>query len=48
MSFVRSLADRTTVLEFGAVIASGDTKLVLEDPRVAEAYLGTSGALTHA
>jgi ABC-type branched-subunit amino acid transport system ATPase component len=48
MSFVRSLADRTTVLEFGAVIAHGDTKSVLEEPMVAEAYLGTSGALKHA
>jgi branched-chain amino acid transport system ATP-binding protein len=44
MSFVRSLADRTTVLEFGEVIAAGDTTEVLSQPRVAEAYLGTSGA----
>ncbi len=44
MSFVRSLADHTTVLEFGEVIASGVTAGVLEDPRVAEAYLGRSGA----
>jgi branched-chain amino acid transport system ATP-binding protein len=44
MSFVRSLADRTTVLEFGSVIAEGNTHTVLNDARVAEAYLGTSGA----
>jgi ABC-type branched-subunit amino acid transport system ATPase component len=48
MSFVRSLADHTTVLEFGEVIASGVTASVLEDPRVAEAYLGRSGATTGA
>jgi len=44
MSFVRSLAERTTVLDFGSVIASGPTAQVLDDPRVAEAYLGTTGA----
>lgn len=43
MSFVRTLAEFTTVLEFGRVIASGPTAQVLEDPRVAEAYLGTRG-----
>ncbi len=41
MSFVRSLADRTTVLNFGEVIASGPTTDVLADAAVAEAYLGT-------
>ena len=48
MSFVRRLADRTTVLEFGSVIASGDTESVLNDPRVADAYLGTSGTMSRA
>ncbi|HVT77813.1 MAG TPA: ATP-binding cassette domain-containing protein [Acidimicrobiales bacterium] len=41
MSFVRTLAEHTTVLEFGQVIAAGVTAEVLEDPRVADAYLGT-------
>jgi branched-chain amino acid transport system ATP-binding protein len=41
MSFVRALADECTVIEFGQVIASGETSAVLADPRVAEAYLGT-------
>ena len=42
MSFVRTLAEHTTVLEFGSVIAAGKTAKVLADPKVAEAYLGTS------
>jgi len=41
MSFVRALAGECTVIEFGRVIASGETAEVLADPRVAEAYLGT-------
>ncbi|MDY7106011.1 MAG: ABC transporter ATP-binding protein [Actinomycetota bacterium] len=41
MSFVRALAAECTVIEFGRVIASGETSDVLADPRVAEAYLGT-------
>ncbi len=40
MAVVRALASDTTVLEFGSVIARGDTASVLRDPRVAEAYLG--------
>ena len=42
MSFVRALATRTTVLEFGSVIATGATDEVLADPRVAAAYLGSA------
>jgi ABC-type branched-subunit amino acid transport system ATPase component len=45
MSFVRTLAERTTVLEFGRVIAAGPTEAVLADSRVAAAYLGTKGAV---
>lgn len=41
MSFVRTLAEHTTVLEFGQVIAAGPTAEVLADERVAEAYLGS-------
>jgi ABC-type branched-subunit amino acid transport system ATPase component len=41
MSFVRALTEECTVIEFGRVIASGETSTVLADPRVAEAYLGT-------
>jgi ABC-type branched-subunit amino acid transport system ATPase component len=40
MSFVRRLAERTTVLDFGQVIASGPTTEVLADDRVATVYLG--------
>jgi branched-chain amino acid transport system ATP-binding protein len=40
MSFVRTLAERTTVLDFGQVIAAGPTASVLADPAVAQAYLG--------
>jgi ABC-type branched-subunit amino acid transport system ATPase component len=47
MSFVRGLAELTTVLEFGRVIASGPTPDVLADPAVAAAYLGTRES-THA
>ena len=40
MSFVRRLAERITVLDFGQVIASGPTTEVLADERVAAVYLG--------
>lgn len=44
MSFVRTLAEHTTVLEFGRIIAAGNTEEVLASPAVAEAYLGTTGS----
>ncbi len=41
MTFVRSIATRTAVLDFGSVVTSGPTAEVLSDARVAEAYLGS-------
>ena len=40
MSFVSELCDELTVLNFGTVLASGDTKTVLQDPEVIKAYIG--------
>lgn len=40
MSFVRSLCERTVVLNFGRQIYEGPTATVQEDPLVLEAYLG--------
>ncbi|MDE2418939.1 MAG: branched-chain amino acid ABC transporter ATP-binding protein/permease [Burkholderiales bacterium] len=42
MEFVMNLADRITVLEFGAVIAEGTPDQVQSNPRVLDAYLGGS------
>jgi branched-chain amino acid transport system permease protein len=44
MEFVMNLADRITVLDFGAVIASGTPGEVQANPRVLDAYLGGGDA----
>ena len=46
MEVVFSVADRITVLYYGAVLASGEPRAVAADPKVREVYLGTSP--THA
>ena len=40
MKFVTGLCDRVTVLNFGTVLAEGDTKTALNDPEVIRAYIG--------
>lgn len=40
MNFVSDLCDEITVLNFGTVLAEGDTKTVLQDPKVITAYIG--------
>ena len=40
MDLVTSVCHRMVVLDFGKVIAAGDTDTVRQDPRVLEAYLG--------
>ena len=40
MSFVSDLCDEITVLNFGTVLAEGDTKTVLQNPEVIRAYIG--------
>ena len=51
MSLVMSVCDRVTVLDYGAIIASGDPASVQADPAVQAAYLGAAeedGADGHA
>ena len=40
MKFVSGLCDEITVLNFGTVLAQGDTKTALQDPEVIRAYIG--------
>ena len=40
MNFVSKLCDELTVLSFGTVLSQGDTKAVLQDPKVINAYIG--------
>ena len=40
MKFVSGLCDEITVLNFGTVLAQGDTKAALQDPEVIKAYIG--------
>ncbi len=40
MKFVSGLCDAVTVLNFGTVLAEGDTKTALNDPEVIRAYIG--------
>ena len=40
MKFVSGLCDEITVLNFGTVLAEGDTKSVLQNPEVIRAYIG--------
>jgi ABC-type branched-subunit amino acid transport system ATPase component len=44
MDVITACCDRTTVLDFGKVIAQGPTADVLADPNVAAIYLGTGTA----
>jgi len=40
MKFVSGLCDEVTVLNFGTVLAEGETQKVLADPEVIRAYIG--------
>ncbi len=40
MKFVQGLCDEVTVLNFGTVLAEGETKVALSDPEVIKAYIG--------
>ena len=40
LKFVSEICERLTVLNFGTVIAQGNTKETLNDPEVIKAYIG--------
>jgi ABC-type branched-subunit amino acid transport system ATPase component len=42
MGLVLEVCDRVYVLDFGSVIAAGDSKEIVADPAVIEAYLGSA------
>ena len=42
MDFVMGLCDRVTVLDYGTVFASGPPEIIRTNPRVLDAYLGTT------
>ncbi len=40
MKLVSGICEKLTVLNFGRILAEGDTKTVLSNPEVVKAYLG--------
>jgi ABC-type branched-subunit amino acid transport system ATPase component len=46
MDVITACCDRTVVLDFGKLIATGPTREVLADPAVAAVYLGTASTAT--
>ena len=40
MKLVSGICEELTVLNFGEILSQGDTKTVLNDPKVVAAYLG--------
>jgi ABC-type branched-subunit amino acid transport system ATPase component len=44
MDFVMGLCDSVTVLDYGTVVATGPPEIIRDNPRVLDAYLGTSEA----
>ena len=47
MGVVFGLADRTSVLVYGEIIATGTPEEALANPKVQEAYLGTALEAEH-